>query len=118
MMSRPRGFALIINNIEFLGDESSKREGAEKDTAHLHELLLQLGFEVMIRHNVKKVELIHHETGILKKFLDQFKTKAVDACIVAIMSHGKVYFVAMTHDASNIFLLFLLGLYDSRFRVF
>lgn len=92
MMSRPKGYALIINNIEFLGDYAAKRDGADKDTSHLHQLLEQLGFDVMIRRNVKKQDLIHPETGIIKRFLDQFRTNNVDACVVAIMSHGKVWF--------------------------
>ncbi|CAL8094579.1 unnamed protein product [Orchesella dallaii] len=89
MMSRPRGFALIVNNIEFLGDPQSRRDGAEKDSVHLQQLLEQLGFQVLVRHNVRKQELIHHETGIIKRFLDQFRSVNVDAAIVAIMSHGK-----------------------------
>lgn len=101
MMSKPRGFALIINNINFLGDSRAKREGAEKDTAHLEQLLQQLGFDVVIRHDVKKRELLERGNGIIEKFINQFCTKPVDACIVAIMSHGKEGHIR-SHDAEDL----------------
>lgn len=90
MMSRPRGFALIVNNIEFLGDPGSKREGAEKDTIHLRQLLEQMGFVVTVEENVGKYDLIDNQNGIIKRFLDKFNENSVDACVVAVMSHGKV----------------------------
>lgn len=84
-----------------MGDIEAKREGAEKDSDNLRELLVQLGFEVMIRHNVRKKDLTDPETGIIKRFLDQFKEKNVDACIVAIMSHGKDGDFVRTSDPEN-----------------
>ena len=87
-MSRPRGFALILNNIDFIGDPSARRDGGEIDSNNLFALLTQLHFEVTKLENVKKDDLLKPHTGHISKFLDQFKVKNVDCCIVVVMSHG------------------------------
>lgn len=54
MKSRPRGLALIVNNIEFLGDPASRREGAEYDSVNLQTLLVEMGYDVTLAENVTK----------------------------------------------------------------
>lgn len=90
MMSKPRGFALIMNNIDFPNDPNAKRTGAEHDSENLRLLCQDLGFHTTVRHNVTRNDLKHPTEGILRKFRDQFLPghEDVDACLVAIMSHG------------------------------
>lgn len=52
---KPRGFALILNFEEFVGDIVSRRIGSEKDVIHLDKLLQQLGYEVRICSNLTLV---------------------------------------------------------------
>lgn len=54
MKSSPRGLALIINNIEFLGDPDAKRNGAQYDSVNLENLFTQMGYKVILVENVKK----------------------------------------------------------------
>jgi len=52
MTSRRRGYALIINNINFSDDDYPVRNGAENDEVRLTDLLEQLYFTVE-RHRDK-----------------------------------------------------------------
>lgn len=54
MTSRPRGFALIINVIDFDGNPDLKRIGAETDSNNLKALLEQLDYKVYVIINPKK----------------------------------------------------------------
>jgi hypothetical protein len=105
MMSNPRGYALIINNIKFIGDPEATRGGAEKDSTELQNLLLALGFEVILHHDVTVNDLMNSETGIFKTFKEKFERIPVDCCVVAIMSHGLEGMVRMSDplpkDLSN-----------------
>lgn len=99
-MSNPRGFALIINNLEFASDPNITRAGAEQDSDNLRTILGNLHFQVTVRHNVQKTALLR-EDGIIDKFLCQFEATDVDCCIVAVMSHGtEGYF--LTSDPERI----------------
>lgn len=96
MMTNPRGYALIINNIDFIGNPSASRTGAEKDTENLTQLFEALHFKVTSYHNVKKSTVFKH----IELFLDQFTIE--DCCIVVIMSHGSEgYFLTSDAASSN-----------------
>jgi len=98
MMSNPKGFALIINNIEFEGDIDNeyRRVGAEKDSVQLRNLLVALGFQVYVHHNVHKDELINPNNGIFNRFKQRFENANVDCCVVAVMSHGYENYIRMS----------------------
>ncbi len=53
MASKPKGFALIINNINFEGNPEPRR-GSEFDEKNLRRLLEKLGFDVTVILEVKK----------------------------------------------------------------
>jgi len=54
MKSKPRGLALVINNIHFEGDIEMKRVGGENDSENLRNLFEQLGYDVMLFTDVKR----------------------------------------------------------------
>jgi hypothetical protein len=54
MSSRPTGFALIINVIDFDGNPGMKRVGAEIDSRSLEDFLRNFGYEVDVVTNPKK----------------------------------------------------------------
>ena len=51
MRSKPRGFVLIITNIEF--DHMPHRESAKRDEENLVKLFQDMGFEVFSYTNLK-----------------------------------------------------------------
>ncbi|CAG7717488.1 unnamed protein product [Allacma fusca] len=85
MMLKPRGFALIINNIKFASEDIGKfRSGAEYDTIHLKKLFEAFDFEVTFRHNITRDDL----DNVFDEFIRKFELTSVNACFVAVMSHG------------------------------
>lgn len=54
MMSNPRGYALIINNVYFNDEEYPTRNGAHNDERAMGELLRELYFQVEIHRDKTK----------------------------------------------------------------
>lgn len=89
MMSSPRGYCLIINNINFPSDPESIRTGAEYDSENLRLMFEELGFSTTVRLDQNKNDLTHYSKGIFAKFRAQFNSyPRVDAAVIVIMSHG------------------------------
>ncbi|KAL7842763.1 hypothetical protein SRHO_G00244520 [Serrasalmus rhombeus] len=79
MDSIPRGFCVIINNMEF---KNEKRKGSDKDAAALEKVFKILGFDVQI-YTDQKAEA-------MKKLLLDFSKKQHGDCFVCcVLSHGE-----------------------------
>jgi hypothetical protein len=52
MTSSPRGFALVISNINFPFREDNVRYGGENDETRISDLLCEFGFEVTLKRDV------------------------------------------------------------------
>ncbi len=82
MESEPRGYALIINNDDFL--HMSNRRGSHKDVTALENMFLAHCFEVEIVHNLT--------TAQMKEKIESFAASDchnnVHSAVVAILSHG------------------------------
>merc|ERR1711915_983247 len=86
MYSKPRGYALILNNQEF--DNPSMypyRQGAQVDSDNLEKLFTQLGFKVIRYKNLNRKETVR----ALEDFADVEENKMIDMMILCILSHGK-----------------------------
>ena len=89
MTALPRGIALIINNKLFAENHEhgtqSPRQGSEKDVRQVQELFADLGFEVHIRQDRTKKEMLDE--------IDFFAYKRVlpdhDCFVLWLMSHGR-----------------------------
>ncbi|XP_074416602.1 caspase-9 [Larus michahellis] len=80
----PCGHCLILNNVEFSGDTNlSTRDGSNVDCKKLEKRFKSLHFDVLIRHDLKAQEMVSE----LQK-LAQRDHRALDCCIVVILSHG------------------------------
>jgi len=84
MESKPRGLALIINNIEF-PKQGSRRDGAEKDDPALKALLEGLGFTVAVDEKNKTAEEMWN---LIKDFANHPGHANADCSVVSIMTHG------------------------------
>ncbi|XP_035382535.1 caspase-4-like [Electrophorus electricus] len=81
--SRKR-LALIINNVEF-GNESMKRNGAQRDEENIDKLLTALGYEVVKHANLSGKEMDEK----IRDFAKRKEHADSDSTFVVIMSHGK-----------------------------
>ncbi|XP_066247745.1 caspase-3-like isoform X3 [Euwallacea similis] len=86
------GKALIINNIKFM-DEKEERQGAEKDSRDLENLLKKLNFEVKQKRNLPGKAI----SAAVKEFSKSSFDKH-DISVVVVMSHGNNY----TQDGGKI----------------
>ncbi|XP_037630597.1 caspase-1-like isoform X2 [Sebastes umbrosus] len=77
--------ALLITNIKFT-DETSNRNGAEKDEENMEKLLTGLGYEVFKFTNLTGKQI--DDTVIW--FSKHPKLRETDSVVVVIMSHGKL----------------------------
>jgi len=99
MLSRPRGYALIINNLEFDDpDRFPNRKGAQVDGENLEILFTELGFRVMSYKNMKRKETLRK----LIDFSDLTDRNEVDMMIVCILSHGLENGKIVTSDGFKI----------------
>merc|ERR1711915_1045022 len=84
MQSKPRGYALIIDNEDFTHPNYNKRTGSAVDANNLDILFEELGFKVTLRRNLEYRSMFTE--------IDKFKRKPElakgDMLIVCIMSHG------------------------------
>ena len=99
MLSRPRGYALIINNQEFDDpDMFPNRMGAHVDGENLEILFTELGFRVMSYKNMKR-------NATLKKLIEFSELAGrneADMMIVCILSHGLENNKIVTSDGFKI----------------
>lgn len=85
MTSIPRGIALIINIEVFSpSTELNDRLGSEKDVEALEMLFKALSFEVIIKRNLEKEEILQ----VLDDVANVNHT-AYDCFVLCLMSHGK-----------------------------
>ncbi|XP_037630608.1 caspase-1-like isoform X2 [Sebastes umbrosus] len=77
--------ALLITNIKFT-DETSNRNGAEKDEENTEKLLTGLGYEVVKYTNLTGKEI---DDAVIQ-FSKHPKLRETDSVVVVIMSHGKL----------------------------
>lgn len=82
MNSKPIGFCLIINNVEF--EYLEYRKGSDEDAVALEYLFKKLGYEVTTEKNLTGERM----KISLNKFKDQNKWYSVDSCVLIILSHG------------------------------
>ncbi|XP_023290084.1 caspase-2 isoform X2 [Orussus abietinus] len=82
MRSNPRGFVLIIANIQYINERS--RAGAEHDEKNLEELFKQMGFEVTTLCNLTGKQI----KDAIREFSCQKDFHKVHSCFVVITSHG------------------------------
>ncbi|EEB16591.1 Caspase-3 precursor, putative [Pediculus humanus corporis] len=86
MDSNPRGFALIVNNIDFDDSEEYKtRYGADNDEYRLKLLLEQLFYVVEVHRNKTKKEMLE----ITNRFSQRDELNECDSVVVTFMSHGE-----------------------------
>lgn len=85
MDSKPRGYALVVNNINFNDEELyPTRKGAENDERSIEEMLKQFYFEVETHRNKKQQEM----RVIVNNFSQKQDFDKVDCVFVVFMSHG------------------------------
>lgn len=83
--SRPKGFALIINNRDFLINGGlPNRLGTDVDCANMLNLLTALGYSCKVKENLESQEMLR----AMKKFAN-CDHRHCDSVIVVILSHGK-----------------------------
>ncbi|NWT46448.1 CASP9 protein, partial [Chroicocephalus maculipennis] len=80
----PCGHCLILNNVEFSGDTNlSTRDGSNVDCKKLEKRFKSLHFDVLIRHDLKAQEMVSELQKLARR-----DHRALDCCIVVILSHG------------------------------
>jgi hypothetical protein len=88
MTARPRGYCLIVNNVDFEGDIFPKRKGSDEDAIRFDQIFKQLGFETIIARNLTA-----------EKMRNKFKELSAackpehDALFIFILSHGSKRFI-------------------------
>lgn len=82
MRRKPRGLCLIINNLEFK-EKILNRCGGEFDEELLHNLFLELSFEVHVKHDLKCSEILEAAEEYASRDHSNF-----DAFFMIVMSHG------------------------------
>jgi len=84
MTSSPRGFCLIINNIEFLNDIFPRRRGSETEAVRLRDVFRELHFTVDLFTNLKKSEIL----STIESYSRKPDLRYHDAFILIVLSHG------------------------------
>jgi len=85
MATRPRGLALIIANERYHNDILDERIGSECDRKNLQNLFEQMDFEVEVKSDLTKPELVK----ALKAFSEDRRHEDNDMMILVILSHGR-----------------------------
>jgi len=99
MLSKPKGYALIINNQEF--DDSLTyplRVGAHVDSENLGSLFTQLGFIVVKCKDLKRRETLRK----LDEISELAGTKKASMMVVCILSHGRDQGKIISTDGQSI----------------
>ena len=82
MNSNPRGYCVIINNMEF-SKQSMNRESSVYDEELLRELFEDLSFTVVVKHDLKYNEILDTATEFAGKDHSDY-----NAFFMIILSHG------------------------------
>ncbi|GIY82001.1 caspase-9 [Caerostris extrusa] len=82
MYSKPLGFCLIINNVEF--DNLEDRIGSDVDAEALEYLFRKIGYIVECERNMTADNMLAR----LIKFRDENEWASVDSCVLIILSYG------------------------------
>ena len=89
MTALPRGIALIINNELFADNtehgKQTPRQGSEEDVRQVKEMFSALGFEVHIRENRTKTEMLNE----VDFFAYEKDHSDYDCFVLWLMSHGR-----------------------------
>ena len=92
MKNEISGLCLIINNEEFktyvTANNEEIRTGSNRDVERLEQLFKKLNFQVEIKRNRSKDEMLKSDFVELIKRIKRNDTK-FDAMVLVIMSHGK-----------------------------
>ena len=78
------GVALIINNVTFEGEGTADRTSSNKDAERLEEVLKGLRYQVIIRENLRAVDMIE----VLHEVAADIVLPKHDGFICCILSHG------------------------------
>lgn len=85
MFSKPRGYALIINNESFVNDIYKYRSGSTIDANNLDILFEQLGFKVIVQNNRTYQEMRED----INTFAQRKEHALSNMAIVVLLSHGE-----------------------------
>ncbi|KAI8501662.1 luteolysis [Branchiostoma belcheri] len=111
MDSRPRGYALILNNKNFTN--LPYRGGAGVDLSNITALLKGLSFEIfetdVLEDKTAKQEI---EDGV-RAFSQRKEHRRVDSCVVVLMSHGDEGVIYGTDDIP-VQLDDIFGMFDNK----
>ncbi|XP_051895533.1 caspase-9 isoform X2 [Pristis pectinata] len=84
MDANPRGYCLIINNVDFYPDSDLKcRLGSDIDCERVQNLFKKLYFKTIVRKNLTKHHMLKELRSLACKDHANF-----DCCVVVILSHG------------------------------
>jgi hypothetical protein len=84
MAARPRGFCLIINNVDFIDPSYPRRSGSDQESNRLTDVFFQLYFHVIQRRNLGYSEML----ATLNAIASHPDLSRHDALCVIILSHG------------------------------
>jgi len=91
MQSHPRGYCLIINNVNFDNECFEERLGSDADAKRLDEVFHELGFEVYLKRNKNAREMRELCDKMVQKINLKYKSsnsRPMDAFVLIILSHG------------------------------
>ncbi|XP_059807946.1 caspase-9 [Hypanus sabinus] len=84
MNASPRGYCLIINNVDFYPDSNLKsRLGSDVDSQNVENLFEKLCFKVIVKKNLTKQCMLNELESLARK-----DHTNLDCCVVVILSHG------------------------------
>lgn len=84
MISNPRGFCFIINNIDFHNNVYPKRIGSETEANRLRDVFRELHFTVDLKNNLTKDEIL----AAILQYSKKADLRKHDAFILIVLSHG------------------------------
>lgn len=84
MTARPRGIALIINNVLFPGHPGMTRHGSGEDVSAVEMLFTALDFEVRKKENLSRLQLLNELNYVACEDHCSY-----DCFVLWIMSHGE-----------------------------
>ncbi|XP_074654159.1 caspase-3-like [Tubulanus polymorphus] len=105
--SSPKGYMLIINNKTFVSS-GWDRNGTDIDCKNLETLFSQLGFKIVIKNNLKAVDIVK----AVNEFVSKPQHNLVDSCAFAILTHGSKDVVYGT-DLDTVELNGIVGLFGN-----
>ncbi|XP_054161212.1 caspase-7-like, partial [Oppia nitens] len=84
MVSKPRGFCIIINNVDFDDNKYPRRVGSDHECQRLSAIFTKLYFEVRIKQNQRHRELL----ATMRLVAKDNDLSRHDCLVVIILSHG------------------------------